>query len=146
MSRSRISRFLALLGVGGVAMACNTGGETIDNPFPDADQEPNDTVDTASVLVGAGTVTVTGECHTPTDVDHFSKVSGTSGNATAAIDADVPLASVALLTSSGSVLITTSAGGPYQVTVAVDSANGVVILRLTCDGATGAYSGTMETP
>lgn len=145
MKRGILARWLALLGASGVTMACNAGGETIGNPFPDTEVEPNDTVAQATSLGGPGVATAKGICEAAQAADHFRMNAGTAGTATAQIAADVTL-QVALLASNGTVLATSAdAVSPYDVSAAVDSAGGAVLLRITCDAA-GSYDGSMETP
>lgn len=151
MSRTVLSRFLALLGVGGLTVACNTGGEVIDNPIPDSEIEPNDTVGQATALGGPGQFLASGHCASATDVDHFALVTTSSGNASASIDlSGVALASVALLTSDGTVLASTTTD-PLAVAAAITGTGGIAVLRVECaaesdpagDGT--GYSGTFET-
>lgn len=142
MSRSVLSRFLALLGAGGFTVACNTGGATI-NPVPDTEVEPNGTVDQATPLGGPGQFLASGQCNVASDVDHFALAATSGANASATIDmADAPIESVALLSSDGSVLVSASGGGPVEA--AVTGSGGTVVLRVTCGLGSGGYSGTFE--
>ena len=132
MMRSRFSKLLAILGVGGVAMACNSGGqETIGNPYPDTEVEPNGTVAEASDIAQyAGKVK--GICESAGALDHYKLAAGTSGTASASVQSDLSL-QLALLSSNGALLAqSTSTTAPFLVTSLVDSAGGVVILRVTC--------------
>ena len=142
MSRTVLSRLLALLGVGGITVACNTGGEVIDNPVPDTESEPNDTLDQATALGGPGELFASGQCNAPADVDHYSLLATSGGAVSATIDyVEAPISEVALLSSDGSLLA--SSASPLSV-AATAGTGGHVVLRVTCGSGTGGYSGPFE--
>lgn len=95
----------------------------------DSEIEPNDTVGQATALGGPGQFLASGHCASAMDVDHFALFATSGGNASASIDlSGVALASVALLTSDGTVLASTTTD-PLAVAAAITGTGGIAVLR-----------------